>query len=73
MPKLWDAYHLPATLDDALELLARYNGHARVIGGGTDLLLDLKEEYYTGERPHYAALIDVTRLAGAKVPCTSRH
>ena len=65
MPKFWDDYHLPATMDDALELLARYDGRARVIGGGTDLLLDLKEEYYSGERPHYAALIDVTRIAGA--------
>ena len=65
MPKFWDEYHLPATLDDALELLARYDGRARVIGGGTDLLLDLKEEHYLGERPHYAALIDVTRIAGA--------
>jgi len=65
MPKFWDEYHLPATLDDALELLARYDGRARVIGGGTDLLLDLKEEHYSGEQPHYAALIDVTRIAGA--------
>ncbi|MEW5719099.1 MAG: FAD binding domain-containing protein [Chloroflexota bacterium] len=65
MPKFWDEYHLPATLDDALELLARYDGRARVIGGGTDLLLDLKEEHYSGARPHYAALIDVTRIAGA--------
>lgn len=65
MPKFWDDYHLPATLDDALELLARYDGRARVVGGGTDLFLDLKEEYYTGARPHYAALIDVTRIAGA--------
>ncbi len=65
MPKFWDEYHIPATLDDALGLLARYDGRARVIGGGTDLLLDLKEEHYSGARPHYAALIDVTRIAGA--------
>jgi CO/xanthine dehydrogenase FAD-binding subunit len=65
MPKFWDEYHLPVTLDDALELLARYDGRARVVGGGTDLFLDLKEEFYAGARPHYAALIDVTRIAGA--------
>jgi carbon-monoxide dehydrogenase medium subunit len=65
MPKFWDEYHLPTTLDDALALLARYDGRARVVGGGTDLFLDLKEEFYTGARPHYAALIDVTRIAGA--------
>jgi CO/xanthine dehydrogenase FAD-binding subunit len=65
MTKFWDEYHLPATLDDALALLARYDGRARVIGGGTDLLLDLKEEHYAGEHPHYAALIDVTHITGA--------
>ena len=65
MPKFWDDYHLPTSFDDALELLARYDGRARVIGGGTDLLLDLREEHYAGARPHYTALIDVTRIAGA--------
>ncbi|MGE5140831.1 MAG: FAD binding domain-containing protein, partial [Rudaea sp.] len=63
--KFFDSYHLPATLDEGLDLLARYNGRARVIAGGTDLLIDLQSEYYQGERPHYDALIDVTRLPGA--------
>lgn len=63
--KYFDHYHLPTTVDGALDLLAAYDGRARVIAGGTDLLLDLQAEYFEGQRPHYAALIDVTRIAGA--------
>ncbi|MGB8645635.1 MAG: FAD binding domain-containing protein [Anaerolineae bacterium] len=63
--KYFDSYHLPTTLDEALKLLAEYQGHARVVAGGTDLLLDLSSDYIEGQRPHYAALVDVTRLQGA--------
>src|SRR5512140_546676 len=63
--KYFDSYHLPTTLDEALNLLTQYQGRARVIAGGTDLLLDLSSDYIDGQRSHYAALIDVTRLAGA--------
>ncbi len=66
MAKFFNEYHLPSTANDALELLSRYDGRARVIAGGTDLLLDFKDEYINGHRPHYEALIDVTRIAGAK-------
>ncbi|MGE5263555.1 MAG: FAD binding domain-containing protein, partial [Acidobacteriota bacterium] len=65
MIKFWNEYHLPASLEDALELLARYDGRARIVAGGTDLLLDLPDAYYSGKRPHFDALVDVTRIAGA--------
>lgn len=65
MTKFWDEYHIPTTLAETLELLARYDGRARVVAGGTDLFLDFKDELWSGEHPHYAALIDVTRIAGA--------
>src|SRR5512143_4158305 len=65
MIKFWNDYYLPASLEDALELLARYEGRARIVAGGTDLLLDLPDAYYSGERPHFDALVDVTRIAGA--------
>ncbi len=58
-------YHLPQTVNDALELLAHYDGRARVIAGGTDLLVDTQTEYHEGHRPHFDALIDVTRIEGA--------
>jgi CO/xanthine dehydrogenase FAD-binding subunit len=35
-------YLAPATLDEALSLLARYKGKARIIAGGTDLVPKLK-------------------------------
>ncbi len=67
MAKFFDEYFLPPTFDDALELLARYEGRARVIAGGTDLLLNFQSDYIDGHRPalRYAALIDITRIAGA--------
>ncbi len=65
MPRFWDEYHLPTSFEDAVTLLARYDGRARIIAGGTDLLLDLKDAKPGGHQPHYDALIDVTRIAGA--------
>jgi len=35
-------YHAPKTLEEALSLLARYNGRAKVVAGGTDLFPSLK-------------------------------
>jgi carbon-monoxide dehydrogenase medium subunit len=68
----WNAYYLPATIDEALELLARHEGRARAVGGGTDLFL---EQPYGGSpygraagppRQPPDALVDVTRAAGAR-------
>jgi carbon-monoxide dehydrogenase medium subunit len=63
--KVFEQYHLPTTVNEALVLLAQYAGRARVIAGGTDLLVDTQAEYYEGHRPHFDALVDVTRIAGA--------
>jgi len=57
---LWNEYHLPASVDEAVALLARYDGRARVVAGGTDLILDLQQ----GSEPPVEALVDVTRLSG---------
>lgn len=56
--QLWDRYYTPHTVEEASELLARHSGQARVVGGGTDLLLDIK----TGHQPHFPALVDITRI-----------
>lgn len=63
--QVFDNYHLPGTVDEALALLAQYGGRARVIAGGTDLLVDTQAEMHQGQRPHFDALIDVTQIAGA--------
>lgn len=57
---LWTHYHTPGTVEEALALLARYAGEARVIAGGTDLLLDIRQGHLA--RP--TALVDITRIAG---------
>lgn len=57
---LWKAYHTPATVDEALALLASYNGQARVIAGGTDLLIDM--QYNRTETSPLSALVDVTSI-----------
>ncbi len=57
---LWTYYHTPSTVDEALDLLARYAGNARVIAGGTDLLLDIRQ----GHQPRPEALVDITCIKG---------
>jgi len=56
---LWEHYHLPSSVDEALSLLMRYAGQARVVAGGTDLILELQQ----GRRAPVEALVDVTRVA----------
>ena len=60
---LWKHYHTPKTVDEALELLASYDGRARVVAGGTDLILEMHE----GRRPPVQALVDVTHIDHVEV------
>jgi carbon-monoxide dehydrogenase medium subunit len=57
---MWQEYHLPTTLKQALDLLARYDGRARVVAGGTDLILEMQQ----GRTAPVAALVDVTQVEG---------
>ncbi len=57
--KLYENYHAPASLDEALALLAEQGSSARVIAGGTDLLVELDRKIRT-----VPTLIDITRIAG---------
>ncbi len=66
MTRFWNDYYLPSSLQEALDLLARHDGRARVVAGGTDLLLDFQDAHISGERPCVDALVDVTRLEGAQ-------
>lgn len=54
----WTHYLTPTTVEGALAALAQARGPARLIAGGTDLLLDLQQ----GRQPPVDTLVDVTRI-----------
>ncbi len=56
---MWHTYYQPTTLSEALALLSQYGEQARVLAGGTDLLIELER----GVR-RQQVLIDITRIAG---------
>ena len=56
---LWQEYYRPDTVEAALALLAQHDGRARVVSGGTDLLLEMQQ----GHKPPVEALVDVTGIA----------
>jgi carbon-monoxide dehydrogenase medium subunit len=58
---MWQTYFQPTTLSQALELLAHHAGQARLVAGGTDVLVELSR----GVRPT-ATLIDISRLSELK-------
>ena len=60
MTSAWQNYHTPRTIDDALALLQKYSGSARVIGGGTDYLVETRRGLH---RP-FEAIVDATRIEG---------
>ena len=51
-------YHIPRTLDEALDFLEKYQGKAQVVAGGTDVVSKLRHRDLKTE-----ALVDITRLA----------
>lgn len=55
---LWTHYHTPSSLVEAHALLQSYAGRARVIAGGTDLLLDIRHGHLIPPE----ALIDITKI-----------
>lgn len=56
---MWQSYEMPTSVEEALETLARFNGRAQIIAGGTDLIIELQEGKHTVE-----CLVDITRIPG---------
>ncbi|MEJ2128279.1 MAG: FAD binding domain-containing protein [Woeseiaceae bacterium] len=56
----WENYYTPATAAEAVEILQRYDGEARVVGGGTDLLVETRR----GLHKPVSAMVDVTHIEG---------
>ena len=55
---MWHKYFQPVSLEETLDILAQYGSQARIIAGGTDLLLELE----AGVRPGVEVLVDVTHI-----------
>lgn len=55
---IWKNYHLALNISDALNALTEAPGSARLVAGGTDLLLDLQQ----GRHAPVNTLVDVTRI-----------
>ena len=56
---MWQSYELPTSVEETLAILARHQGRARIIAGGTDLVIELQEGKHRAE-----CLVDVTRIPG---------
>jgi xanthine dehydrogenase iron-sulfur cluster and FAD-binding subunit A len=56
---MWQTYYTPTSVDEALRLLAEHSHEARLIAGGTDLLVEIRH----GDRQVHT-LIDITRIGG---------
>ncbi len=52
-------YLEPESIDEALTMLSRHKGKARIIAGGTDLMLQMR---YKAIKPEY--VVDITRIPG---------
>jgi carbon-monoxide dehydrogenase medium subunit len=57
---MWQNYYTPTSVDEVLRLLAEYQQQARLIAGGTDILLELEREQRSG----VTSLIDISRVGG---------
>lgn len=57
---MWETYHTVSSVEDALEILETEEGKARIIAGGTDLVLELKK----GLHPEIKTLVDINRISG---------
>jgi xanthine dehydrogenase iron-sulfur cluster and FAD-binding subunit A len=56
---MWHTYYTPTTLEETLRLLARHGKEARIIAGGTDILIELERKIRAPQ-----ILIDISHIPG---------
>jgi xanthine dehydrogenase iron-sulfur cluster and FAD-binding subunit A len=56
---MWHTYYTPTTLDETLRLLARHGKEARLVAGGTDILIELERKIRAPQ-----ILIDISHIPG---------
>jgi carbon-monoxide dehydrogenase medium subunit len=56
---MWVSYYTPTSIEQTLSLLAQHASNARVVAGGTDLLLEIERKLRAPR-----VLIDITRIPG---------
>jgi carbon-monoxide dehydrogenase medium subunit len=56
---MWNTFITAAAIDHALDLLAQYRSDARIINGGTDLLIEIERKVRTP-----SVVVDVSRIPG---------
>jgi len=61
---MWQHYLQPTSLGEALALLHQHRGRARIVAGGTDIMVELSR----GQRPT-STLIDITTIPGLRSTC----
>jgi carbon-monoxide dehydrogenase medium subunit len=54
---MWQRYHTPRSLDEALQLLTEHQSDARLIAGGTDLLIEIERGVRSPN-----VIVDISRL-----------
>ena len=52
-------YLEPTTIKEAISLLTKYDGRARIIAGGTDLMVQIRNK---AQSPEY--VVDITYIPG---------
>lgn len=57
---MWQAYHSVSSVPEALALLDEHGASARIVAGGTDLIIEMER----GAHPQLEALVDITRVPG---------
>lgn len=56
---MWNTYIQPRTIDETLDLLAQHAPNARLVNGGTDLLIEIERKIRAPQ-----VVIDVSRIPG---------